>query len=125
MPSGNKSHTKVPLITRVRITILKSTSDILVSLVPRNGARIRPVKRSDVGRVIGPLLDSIASTLLDVTRSTAIPPMKQHHREKLTETQVRAIRASGDPIKCLSAEFGISMGSVSEIRNRRYYRWVK
>ncbi len=44
---------------------------------------------------------------------------------KLSEDQVREIRASTDKVMCIAADYGISIANVSKIRTGKAYRWVK
>lgn len=47
-----------------------------------------------------------------------------HGHSKLTDDDVRAIRASDEPGRVLSARHGISQGCVSMVRNRKSWRHV-
>ena len=47
-----------------------------------------------------------------------------HPTSKLTEDQVRAIRASPGPQSRIAIEFGISCGYVSDIRKRKYWAHI-
>lgn len=78
------------------------------------------------GPDLGPLLDMIAGYINQFIET--LPPNLQarfNRRRKLTSFQVREIRASDEPRKCIAMEHGISMAMVSYIRNGRAYRWVK
>ena len=44
---------------------------------------------------------------------------------KLSDDQVKAIRASNGPNSVLAKEYGLAVGTISQIRMRRYYRNVK
>ncbi len=48
----------------------------------------------------------------------------RHHAAKLTESQVREIRASAEPERVLMARFGVSKSAVQSIKARRSWRYL-
>lgn len=44
---------------------------------------------------------------------------------RLSADQIRDIRKSNDKVIVIGLEYGISISVVSDIRNRKLYRWVK
>lgn len=52
-------------------------------------------------------------------------PSRNHANAKLTDDQVRAVRASGETTRALSTQLGISWRVINGARRRRTYRWVK
>lgn len=58
-----------------------------------------------------------------IAKGRARPPQGEgHHRAKLSDDDVRAIRASSEPAKNISQQYGISLPAVYNIRNRK--RWT-
>lgn len=49
---------------------------------------------------------------------------ERHRSAKLTESQVREIRASDDPQATLVSRYGVNSGSISRIRRRQTWRHV-
>lgn len=48
----------------------------------------------------------------------------EHHMTKITEDDVRAIRASGERLAVLAARYGMSTGGIKQIRHRRTWKHV-
>lgn len=48
-----------------------------------------------------------------------------HSNARLTEADVRAIRASSDPIGQLSERYGLSAAHTEAVKNGRKWRWLK
>lgn len=86
---------------------------------------VRGRGKPGAGSCVGPLLDCLVDQLVKV--ADALPPdtfRKYDRSHKLSSEQVRLIRLSGDKIIVLASEFGVSVGLVSLIRQRKAYRWV-
>lgn len=64
---------------------------------------------------------NMADTLLHGTHNRG----ERNGCAKLTEGDVRAIRASNDNQRVLSARFGVSQSQISSIRSRKRWAWLK
>lgn len=60
----------------------------------------------------------------DRRRNGTAPVNAQNPNAKLTEDDVRAIRASAEPGKTLAARYGVQDACISKIRKRRTWRSV-
>lgn len=115
MPSSDE--TPVERV-KLRLNLNVSTVNALLSILP--SGRLKNHKRV---QSIGPFLDSIASTLVHLAHHVRVFPHRK--RKKLTIEQVRAMRASDEPLKCLAMENGVSIQTASLIRQRKSWRWVE
>jgi len=50
---------------------------------------------------------------------------EQHHKAKLTEAQVRAIRDDTRPERVVARDYGVSSTTVGEIKRRKSWSWLK
>jgi len=50
---------------------------------------------------------------------------EEHHMTKITEDDVRAIRASNEPRAALAARYDMSIGGIKTIRAKRTWKHVK
>lgn len=65
--------------------------------------------------------ENMADTLLHGTHNRG----ERNGMSRLTEDDVRAIRASNDNQRVLSARFGVSQAQISAIRNHRAWKWLR
>ena len=54
-----------------------------------------------------------------------VPRGEKHHTTRLTESQIRSIRASQEPQRILASRFGVKVDTISRIRRRVTWRHVK
>jgi hypothetical protein len=50
---------------------------------------------------------------------------RAHRFTKLDEDKVRAIRADTRPISVLAREFGVCVNTITQIRQRTAWKWVR
>lgn len=50
---------------------------------------------------------------------------EEHHRSKLTESDVRSIRSSNKSSRQLAREFGVDSSTINDVRNNKTWRHVK
>lgn len=129
MPHTNGDH---PSVVRLRLRLLEPTYETLAAVAKRYGASKEFLKaRDSSGATINlePLLDLIAEHL---EKFVELVPEHQRKffarrgekRPKLTDDQIRQIRASTDKVICIAHEFGVSISTVSQIRTGKRYRFV-
>lgn len=68
--------------------------------------------------------DSVSGNQMDKVLDDTHNRGRRHPHVKLTEEQVRAIRADTRPLRVISDAYGTSYSNVSTIRNRRTWAWL-
>lgn len=75
---------------------------------------------------LSPLLDLVAEHIEELLAQLSPAERKRFDRSrKLSDAQVRQIRASTDKIICIAAEHHVSISTVSQIRTGKRYLFVK
>lgn len=127
-----------PSVVRLRLRLLQPTYDILAEVAKRYGeckgfeatdSSGEPINLEPLLAMIAQHIDRFAELVPPPERKFFIRNGKLSVRRgsktpKLTEDQIRQIRASTDKVICIAHEFGIAISTVSEIRTRKRYRYV-
>jgi hypothetical protein len=66
--------------------------------------------------------DHLEAVTNEVNASRTAGRRRLRSDARLTWTEVKAIRASTEPYRVLSAEYGVARGTISKIRTGKHYR---
>jgi DNA-binding transcriptional regulator YiaG len=73
---------------------------------------------------LGTQADNIADAIARGRARHRTPEGTEHHAAKLTDEVVRAIRQSTDSARVAAERFGVSRGTVKDVRRRRTWRHI-
>jgi DNA-binding transcriptional regulator YiaG len=107
----------------IYVVVHRLTLDSIADQVVRhdcdNPACINPEHLS-----LGTQADNIADAIARGRARHRTPEGTEHHAAKLTDEVVRAIRQSTDSARVAAERFGVSRGTVKDVRRRRTWRHI-